>query len=300
MPAFTTDARNRPEAWKPGSITSGGIQRQLKEASASYRDEYHMDKSLGAALTPGASKQIADNRKKFGEYVNTRTGEINTSAATIQPQYDKAFAELTKANKEALDKIGGYKDIDQEYNKWASAATQFTLMTGDDPNRPGKEESRISIPNPYAVPFATALAKNTYKVIDNKIYLHGRGQEVYDAYNDTIKIAKDSFYNAQAKPISEYNSSVNQAKSTVSTQYNDALSKLNVEKGVAEGQVSTARAGLELEQKEQSEALASIRTSYQDRLSRINEALSMNVQRKAPSASPKQQPQQAAQPQTQK
>lgn len=292
MPAVVTASRQfrsmrGDEKPKPGEQSPGGYARQVRQYKEQMdgRGGVHYSDKYGIAVTGEGVQQLDQGQADFAQQVAAKAGEINNAAATIQPQYDTSYATVVKSRNDALSKIGNKKDIDKEYQSWMKTWTPFKVMTGKSASSPGKQESVVNIPKEYAVKFAQILSQNGYPVQSNNIYINGRGKEMYDAVNTVWTDAKTNWYSQAGKEIQKYNTSVDTAKSTLESQFKDAVAQLNIQKGAAEGQVSAARQGLTMQQQENQKQLDMLRTSYQDRLARISEALAGSIQRKQGSQS---------------
>lgn len=280
------------------SATSGAQARgQLLGARTArqdpYRDQLHYREDFGTTLTDKVHGQAQNQQAKFSKHISDTNKQLSQYATEIEQNKIKNESDYTKnqqavesAYQAELSKIPDPTTVRSEYDKWYKGTAHPTwVMSGSGPDNPGEDQGQYKLPVEQLRPFFEDLVKTgAATVIDNRIYMRGRGQEIHDALRQAEVDNKIQFYKNTTPLVEQANRSIYDARDTLSAARSDGLTQAQLAYSAGraqiaadEGAVQGRREGLQLEVKANQDDLKDIRTSYQQRLGNIDRALSAMI-----------------------
>jgi hypothetical protein len=263
-----------------------------------YRDSLGYKGDYGTTLSAGGYTAAEDQRKAFNTHVidtnaaiTSEKGSIAADTATVASEFATANSTLNRQKSDALGGLPSRTSVEGAYRDWQRSWHTARIYSGSIGN-PGTHEATVRVPGEVAGDWFEALAGSGYTVQDNNIYVKGRGAEVYDSYDDVINQSKTAFYNSAGSQVAAANESIDNAASSINSQFVEATNLVNSQYNTAQtnlasrrGTVQGAEEGLANEITAREETLLAIRKSYTDRLGRIDEALNASVGREEGSRS---------------
>ena len=295
-----------------------------RQARSSPRDALHYREDFGTSLTDETHAAAVQSEKDFGKYTqdvrcaisqersNVAQGRQQTeqewkgAQSQLTSQRDSAISQLNSERDKAMRSLGSPKSMQDAYrDAYKNDFHPMWVVTGTLSN-PGKVQAMYRAPVQYLQAVFPEMVQGGYQVVNNRVYIGNRGQEAHDLGRRMESEAKNAFYKEAGPQVQQYNAQIIRAQSEVNTQYNTAVGSVNqqysqtfntVQKqysnamaqlGQREGAALGREQGLGLEIQNRQDELKEIRQSYRDRLSRIDEAISSNVERTAGSRSEQQ------------
>lgn len=291
----------------PGGATAGGGGRVERALRQSPRDNVHFREEYGSTMSDQLYQDLTAEEESFRQYTQDRKTEITSALDKLEADATTAEKNLWKSYQQSLGKVGSPKDPNAEFSNWKSSWVRFDIDPGI-PTTIEQGEGRgpieikpntnpIYVPKEVASQFIEQVNKSDMSKVEGstiKLIRDPRIAAISDA--NTLKFraekAASTWQNmasavqtqastqwwANAGPqIVKYNQQVGKAKADVKNAYTTQLRELQTtvakERGTGKGYLDAL--GQEIDAR--SVDLKTIRASYSDRLSRINDALRLSV-----------------------
>lgn len=275
-----------------------GGARELRQDG---RDRVHYNQEFGTVMSNEVAAQARQQEKDFKQYVadtNTQLqdyrNQIANDRVNVKNQYNAGVNKINSEYQKAMSQIPPTTTLSNEYNKWynSSANHRVEIWSGSNPNAPGGREAAYKATPDQLRHMFGELAKNGITVLNNRVYVKGRGQEIHDAFRTVQNSNKAKFYEKNANSVRERNASIARAKTQLNQQKAQGMTNLQndysnatTQLSKAEGAVQGRQQGLDKEITAHAEDLKQVRQSYKDRLAKIDQALGQSVARSVGSRS---------------
>lgn len=239
--------------------------RYQGERYPTAKDDLHYNEKYGTTLTDAQAKALDENQATFQENIaKAKEGLTNEKEYWIKEDGNPYTTEEFKSKLDNFSTSGLMPSIDDLINQWKQKEA-VTINTFND----GKLESTFYVDPTYASAFMKEVKKpdyyNIYEDPNGRSYnisLDGYGKEIYDP----LKEYTDNLYKKFGE---DYD---NTTKLLYNKYYNDYKTAIESGSPVITP-LSSARGQIMAAERENAEALTTLRIKYQEKLGNIKETI---------------------------
>ena len=277
------------------------VRDRMQHSKNPGRNVLHYDEDYGTVTSAQGSQRLREGDANMKKHVAETTNVLNKAKSNLLSNFESANSKLLQARDAALSKLPRKKSLDAEwYNfrrKYEPVGVWSRVYrpkndanydgTSSGVRRDPKDFVYTKLDTMWVPPGSKAryleklIQTNQFQTDGNRVIIAGRVSDRLKALRQTQRQAEAEWQSKWMRDagsqISKYNKSIDKAKSNISSQFGTQYNNLLAQKAKGLGEIKGRRQGLQNELEAWNGELKSIRTSFQDRMKNLHNALQLSA-----------------------
>lgn len=233
-----------------------------------YRDSIHYREGYSTTMSDEQFGVAEQNRIDFEKQIAASRRSVAANSQTLETARGDAMGQLNNSLPSSMTLNQAKADWEKTFvplrvvDKWGNVTT--IMMPGD---------KGPDAPHGIAAEFAHRLTAEGIPFENGAIQAGSFSTDVIEQMLELKLKANKAFYEAAGPQIGSYNASIGDARVT-------GTNAIGREYALAQGRLQAAQGSIQKAISARNQDLSQIRSSYQERLERINEALNLQAGKK--------------------